>query len=349
MNYLIKSLLLMILITSPAYANSTQDAVDQILHTKSYHPKQKGVGKAPINIALCKYWGKRDLALNLPYNSSLSIALPYYTTTTISINPGKDQVFLHGAEQKSHSSFYKRVIEFIDLFRAHPNQFFKIETYNDIPTAAGFASSASGFAALIKALDDLFEWKLTNEELSILARMGSGSAARSIYSGFVYWQAGEKDDGSDSYAKQIKMKKWNNLRLAFVIASDKKKDVSSRDGMNLAVDSSPFYKAWLDKVNNDLRLIKPAILEHDIKAVGKIAESDALAMHSTAITSWPPVLYWNPLTIEAMQKVWKLREDGIEVYFTMDAGSSLILLFEKKSESAIERVFPNIQIIKPLF
>ncbi|MCC8417418.1 MAG: diphosphomevalonate decarboxylase [Rickettsia endosymbiont of Bryobia graminum] len=195
------------------------------------------MGRAPVNIALCKYWGKQNKELNLPYTSSLSLALPYYTVTTISINENNDQVFLNDKEMPTNSEFRKRTIEFLNLFRSTSNMYFKVETQNDLPTASGFASSASGFAALVIALDDLFNWNLTSEQLSVLARLGSGSASRSIYPGFVYWKAGIKSDGTDSYAKALSIKQWDNLRVGLLVISEEKKDTSSRDVMQLAVNT----------------------------------------------------------------------------------------------------------------
>ncbi|ETZ04929.1 diphosphomevalonate decarboxylase [Holospora undulata HU1] len=205
--YKISFILIMLLCASAFGANNKkltkEDIIQQLLPKTPQQMKQSGYGKAPINIALCKYWGKRNKELNLPQTSSISIALPYYTTTTISIAQDKDRIFLNGKEVSLDSEFGRRTIDFLNLIRQNKNIFLKIETNNDLPTSAGLASSASGFAAFVIALNDIFNWNLTNEKLSILARMGSGSAARSIPPGFVYWQAGKKADGTDSYATEM--------------------------------------------------------------------------------------------------------------------------------------------------
>ncbi|MDC0864760.1 diphosphomevalonate decarboxylase [Rickettsiaceae bacterium] len=312
--------------------------------------KSKGIGKAPVNIALTKYWGKRNKTLNLPFNSSLSIALPFYSTTIVSLVQDKDLIFLNGKETSSDSSFAKRTREFLNLFRRDDKMFFRVETTNDLPTASGFASSASGLAALVLSLNDLFDWQLESKQLSILARLGSGSAARSLYSGFVEWSAGTRKDGLDSYGLKLQIKEWKDLRLGVIVVSDEQKEVSSRDGMSLAVRTSPFYKEWVNKANQDIQLIKDYIAIHDFANLGKVMESNALAMHATAITSTPPLLYWSPETISIMHKVWQLRnQNGISVYFTMDAGASPFLFFEKNDTEIIEKTFPNIKIVKPLF
>jgi len=329
-----------------------EDIINSILPLdQRYHnTKDKGIGKAPINIALSKYWGKRDKVLNLPYNSSLSIALPFYSTTTISITQDKDHIFLNGKETPSGSSFAKRTTGFLNLFRKDDKMFFRVETKNDLPTASGFASSASGLAALVFALNDLFNWQLESKQLSILARLGSGSAARSIHSGFVEWSSGSREDGFDSYGLRLQIKDWNDLRIGVIVVSDEQKEVSSRDGMSLAVSTSPFYKAWVNKASQDTDLIKKYIAVSDIDNLGKIMESNALAMHATAITSSPALIYWSPETISIMHKVWQLRDQySISVYFTMDAGASPFLMFEEKDQAIIEKTFPKIKIVEPLF
>ena len=327
-----------------------QEAMKNILPKQPYNIKQKGTGKAPVNIAFCKYWGKRDKELNLPRTSSLSLALPYYTTTTISITENSDKVFLNGKEVSADSEFSKRTVEFLDLFRPKVDMYFKVETQNDLPTAAGLASSASGFAAFIMALNDLFGWELKDEQLSSLARIGSGSGARSIYPGFVFWQAGKKTDGTDSYAVAMDVPRWDSLRIGLLVVSEDKKDVSSRDGMNTAVATSPYYSAWVKKTNKDIEEMKKAISARDIKKTGEIAEANALAMHATAITSWPPIFYWSSQTVVMMKKVWELREEhNKNIYFTIDAGPNLVLIFEEKDEDVVKKNFPNVHIVKPLF
>jgi diphosphomevalonate decarboxylase len=250
----------------------------------------------------------------------------------------------------TNSEFRKRTIEFLNLFRSTSNMYFKVETHNDLPTASGFASSASGFAALVIALDDLFNWNLASEHLSILARLGSGSASRSIYPGFVYWEAGIKSDGTDSYAKALSIKRWDNLRVGLLVINEEKKDTSSRDAMKMAVNTSPYYSTWIKKVNKDLEQIKSAIISHDIQKTGEIAEHNALSMHATTITSCPPLLYWTSQTVSMIEKVWMLRQKyNKNVYFTIDAGPNLILLFEKNDEEIVKKTFPKIRIITPLF
>ena len=265
---------------------------------------------------------------------------------TIGLREKSDWVELNGKRIERGSSFARRVSAFLDLFRPNRRTFFKVVAANTIPTAAGFASSASGFAAMTMALDELFGWKLDKRELSILARLGSGSACRSVYEGFVEWHAGKRPDGMDSYAEPLRAK-WPDLRLGLVVVSDKEKSIGSRPAMKRTRETSILYRAWPPKVAEDLRDMKQAIRRRDFPKLGKTAESNALAMHATMIDSWPPVVYWLPQSVAAMRKIWNLRENGLNIYFTMDAGPNLKLLFLKKEAAAVKKAFPGVQMVAP--
>ena len=161
---------------------SARQVVQRILAGRGFQVQGTAAVYAPANIALVKYWGKRDEALNLPVTGSLSISLGPLGSH-VELAPGRgaaDAVWLNGQLLAADSSFAKRARAFFDLFRPAPDFVFELKARNTVPTAAGFASSASGFAALAKAADALFGWGLAPKELSILARLGSGSAARSL-------------------------------------------------------------------------------------------------------------------------------------------------------------------------
>ncbi len=351
------------------------DAVRAILADRYHQPPQNKVGKAfaPTNIALCKYWGKRDQELNLPVTSSLSISLgDKGATAEIAVHDlGQDKIILNGQVIDLGSQFSKRLIDYLHLFRdssghsraphGNPrvphdhshchsreggNPFFRITIESNIPVAAGLASSACGFASIIKALNTLYGWNLTPQELSILARLGSGSASRSIQPGFVEWHVGTKQDGSDSYAELIS-KDWPELHVGLLIVSQSEKSISSREAMQRTVATSALYSAWPEKVSQDLALIKQAISTHDFELLGKTAESNALNMHATMLSAWPPVSYAIPETLLAMQKVWKLRQEGLPLYFTQDAGPNIKLLFLQKDAEQIKTHFPQAEIISP--
>src|SRR5699024_9622109 len=191
----------------------------------------------------------------------------------------------------------------------------EISSKNDVPTAAGFASSASGFAALAAAASKAIGLEVSEEELSRITRRGSGSACRSIYGGFAEWKMGEKDDGSDSYALPIAPKDHWDLRIAAVILTDKEKSVSSREGMKRTVDTSAFFEAWVESNPADLQAIKEGIQARDFKKVGEIAESNCLKMHATTLGAKPPFTYWTDASMKIMQEIQGMRNEGIPAYF----------------------------------
>ncbi|MEM5812842.1 MAG: diphosphomevalonate decarboxylase [Candidatus Aenigmatarchaeota archaeon] len=310
---------------------------------------KKASAIANSNIALVKYWGKRNEDLILPYNSSISVTLDkIYTHTTVefSENLKRDILIINDKEIDTQDSEYEEYVgRFLKKLRElYPNKAknlnAKIVSKNNFPTAAGLASSASGFAALALACNEALELNLSKKELSILARLGSGSACRSIYGGFVEWKKGIFEDGRDSYAEQIATKEhWPDFRIIICITSSKEKKIKSRAGMKQTVLTSPFYKAWLETIEDDIRLVKKGIIEKDFKLVGSVAELNCLKMHSTMITTKPPIIYWNGATIEIINLVLRLREEGIECYFTIDAGPQVkILCLEEFVKDIVERV-----------
>ncbi|MYL59433.1 diphosphomevalonate decarboxylase, partial [Virgibacillus halodenitrificans] len=200
----------------------------------------KATAKAHTNIALIKYWGKRNEEIILPTNNSLSLTLDgFYTETTVALHEDytEDHFILDG--QPVVGEQYKRVTTFLDLIRklAGKNIYADVRSINNVPTAAGFASSASGFAALAAAGTKAMGIHLSEQELSRLTRQGSGSACRSIYGGFAEWRMGKENDGSDSYAVPIAPVEHWDLRVAAVILSSTMKKVSSREGMKRTVES----------------------------------------------------------------------------------------------------------------
>ncbi|MDZ8119874.1 diphosphomevalonate decarboxylase [Pontiella agarivorans] len=306
---------------------------------------EKGSAFAPANIALSKYWGKRNAELNLPATSSLSVSLGDLGTKTEIRVAAEDSVFLNGEAMGSETLFYKRTVDFLKLFPmvgAH----FEVRTQNSIPTAAGLASSASGFAALVLALNDLAGWGLGRRMLSLIARLGSGSAARSVYSGFVQWYAGTDDDGSDSYAERIDAE-WPELRVGILEVSNVHKPVGSREGMNRTVATSELYNSWPAQADADLEAIRLSIREKDFPMLGKTAEHNALSMHATMLAAWPPLIYLQPESLEIIHTVQRLRGEGLELFLTIDAGPNIKLLFLESVASDVIAAFPDLRIIQP--
>lgn len=334
------------------YVMNKMDIVKLILGEKRFLPPALPSAKyfSPSNIALCKYWGKRNLELNLPVTSSLSVSLgnkgAEVELTVHSKN--QDTIFLNDQKVDVTSNFAKRLIDFLNLFRHYQDKknYFLIRIHSTIPIAAGLASSACGFASVIQALNVLFDWKLSTDQLSLLARLGSGSACRSIESGFVEWNRGSREDGLDSFG--VKMQEtWPELCVGLLVMSDKEKKMASRKAMQQTVETSPFYFAWPSLVEKDLIQLKKSIREKDFSLLGKTAESNALAMHATMMTAWPPIYYTLPETISAMNRIWKMRDDGLAIYFTQDAGPNLKCLFLEKEISSVVDFFPEVDIVKP--
>lgn len=305
---------------------------------------QQGQAWAPVNIALAKYWGKRDASLNLPQNSSLSISLPQLgTQTQLTLIDGADRITLNG--RPAPETFAQRLSRFLDLFRPQ-RAGFQVDTQNSVPTAAGLASSASGFAAVVKALDDLFNWQLDAHALSILARLGSGSASRSLFEGFVLWHRGQRDDGLDSFAEAVDIR-WPGLCIGLVEVDTGTKPIGSTAGMQRTVETCPLYGAWPDFAEASVRDQLAALKARDMAQLGELAEHNALTMHATMIATRPAVLYWTPESVAAMHNVWALRQQGIGVWFTMDAGPNLKLLFERSAQAEVENAFANLKTLMP--
>lgn len=336
------------------------DVVKQVLNPSStikkanatlneiFTPKhEKGLAFAPVNIALCKYWGKRNTELNLPMTSSLSIALPdkgALTNIAVQDKP-TDVITLNGEKLSPESKFVKRTTLFLDLFRPEKTWHLDIDINMNVPVGAGLASSACGFASLTAALNDLFDWHLNQRDLSILARLGSGSASRSLWTGFVEWHAGVQSDGMDSFGEPLPFE-WSELCVGILSINESEKSVGSREAMQRTQDTSILYANWPKKVTQDLIILKQALHVKNFSLLGGTAESNALTMHATILGCWPPICYFLPETVATMHKIWHLRAEGLELYFTEDAGPNLKLLFLEKNKESVKEHFPKAEIIK---
>ncbi|MGY3766445.1 diphosphomevalonate decarboxylase [Vagococcus vulneris] len=287
-----------------------------------------GIVRAHTNIALIKYWGKRNNKLFLPMNSSLSLTLDaFYTDTKVTLSDtyDKDSFYLDNVKQDANET--EKITNFLNLFREAANikTKAKIESYNHVPTAAGLASSASAFAALAGAMNIAAGLNLDKQTLSTFARRGSGSATRSIYGGLVEWTMGYNDVSDSSFAIPVDNADWNIGMLVIAINKQQKK-LSSRIGMQQTVDTSPFYPAWVKCAKNDLTAIKKAIADKDFIAMGEITEANGMKMHGTMLGAVPPISYWEPDSVKAIQKVKDIRDMGIPCYVTMDAGPNVKVL-----------------------
>ncbi|HLD95924.1 MAG TPA: diphosphomevalonate decarboxylase [Alphaproteobacteria bacterium] len=306
--------------------------------------KMEGSAFAPTNIALVKYWGKRDVGLNLPLTSSFSVTLPTYGTQTKLSVSNEYGVAISNVPQPLDSEFSKRLLSFLDLFQLDKK--FYIQTSSNIPIGAGLASSASGFAAIVEALNNLYEWNLSPLHKSLLARLGSGSACRSFYKGFVEWQKGSEPSGIDSFAKPYNQT-FKELVIGIILVEAGPKPISSTKGMVLTSLTSPLLKAWEEIVDKDIASIKRAIDENNFKKLGKISQTNALTMHALMQTSYPPVYYTTPKTLEVIHTVLSLQEQGKDIYFTQDAGPNIKLLFQKKDLLLVQKTFQELLLSFP--
>ncbi|HVY63139.1 MAG TPA: diphosphomevalonate decarboxylase [Planctomycetota bacterium] len=296
----------------------------------------KATARANANIALVKYWGKRNEALRLPSNGSISLTLEgLAATTTVEFDAAlrRDYFVLDGVDRVGRES--ERVFRFLDAVRAKAGvkHFAKVDSRSDVPVGAGLASSASGFAALAVAASRAAGADYSARELSIFARKGSGSACRSIFGGFVEWRKGERTDGEDSYAEQLLPEGSWDVGMVIAVAKASPKDVGSTEGMERSTHA-PGFLHWLATVDGDLAVVRRGIRERDLRSIGLVAEGNATKMHLAAASAG--VVYWSETTVRLVKEVARLREEeGLEGYYTVDAGPNVAVLARAADLEAI--------------
>ncbi|EDR15343.1 uncharacterized protein LACBIDRAFT_228351 [Laccaria bicolor S238N-H82] len=317
----------------------------------------QATASAPVNIAVIKYWGKRDTKLILPTNSSLSVTLDQdhlRSTTTSRADPSfvKDTLWLNGKEDEIKPggrlatciSELKRLRQAtvenedpsapkLSTYKVH------IASYNNFPTAAGLASSASGFAALVASLAQLYALPVSPSTLSIIARQGSGSACRSLYGGFVAWQEGVLPDGSDSLAVQVAPQShWPEIHALICVVSDDKKGTSSTSGMQLTVETSTLLQHRIKAVvPQRMKDISKAILEKDFDTFARITMADSNQFHAVALDTEPPIFYMNDVSraiiavIVEYNRLSLANGQGYKAAYTYDAGPNAVIYAEEKN------------------
>ncbi|SDC20925.1 diphosphomevalonate decarboxylase [Pelagirhabdus alkalitolerans] len=308
--------------------------------------------RAHTNIALIKYWGKRDEQLFLPTNSSLSMTLDhFYTDTTVTFDNDLKQDYFNLNNEQASEEETEKISRFLDKVRdlANDQRFARVDSINHVPTAAGFASSASGFAALAAAATKAIGLDLTKRELSQVARLGSGSASRSIYGGFVEWQKGEREDGSDCYALPVLEQEDWDLNVLSVEVTTQSKKVLSREGMKRTVDTSIFYDGWLKAAREDMVTLKQAITKRDFTLFGETLEANALKMHATTLGANPPFMYWQSATMRVMEAVQSLREQGVEAYYTIDAGPNVKVVCQPQDKEKTINALNEIDVVNQIY
>lgn len=277
---------------------------------------------ARANIALAKYWGKSDVALNLPAVPSISLTLdPLTTETKVTLDATLERDLLLLGGKAAGESETRRAAKLLDGLRARcaETRFARVESVNHFPTASGLASSASGFAALAGAAQAAMGMALRPEEISAIARQASASAARSVYGGFVELPAGVPGDG-DLAATRLYPPGYWDVRIVVAVANEGPKETGSTDGMEHTRNTSPYYDAWLHAAPALAADVKRGLETRDLARVGEAMEQSTLAFHACAMAAAPAVVYLQPVTLAALATVKRLRRDGVSVYATMDAG-----------------------------
>ena len=275
--------------------------------------------QAQPNIALIKYWGKRDIEQNLPAVGSLSVTLDsLWTKMSVEFTDAMagDELVVNGAGSEE---MLPRVSACLDLVAGTDRPRASVLSDSNFPIAAGLASSASAFAALVVAASSAAGKSSDTLSLARVAGAASGSAARSLFGGFVELQAG---DTSIDVATIAEAGAWP-LTVVIAITEAGAKPVSSSEAMNRSAASSPFYASWLEQQAADLATARDAVLSKDFAQLATIAEHNCLKMHSVMWASSPPIVYWNSATLSCMEAVRRLQNEGHAVFFTIDAGPQL--------------------------
>jgi diphosphomevalonate decarboxylase len=295
------------------------------------------------NIALVKYWGKRDVERNIPAVGSLSITLDgLTTTTTVRFDPEleRDKFFLGGRET---SRMTDRVVACLDRIRRHAGagSYAVVESDNDFPTAAGLASSASGFAALVVAANAALGAGLDPSQLADLARQASGSAARSLFGGFVELELTPEGPYPTETRQLLEPSAWP-LRVQVAVTDPGPKAVGSTNGMLMTERTSPYYPAWVESSPPDLLEARAAVDRRDFEALADISESSCLKMHAVMLSAQPGLVYWNPTTVECICRVRELRAGGVPVFLTVDAGPQVKAVCLQEASERVGRELGDI-------
>ena len=295
------------------------------------------------NFALIKYWGKADVSNNLPDMSSISITIDtLFSTTKVSFDSSlkNDLWILNNIEQESLGQI-KPTINYLKSFKS-VEDFCVIESTNNFPTAAGLASSASGVASIVIAINKLFNLNLSEKELINAAILGSGSAPRSLYPGFVYLNKNNYSCGTI-----LDENEWP-LKIIICQTSSDRKLVSSRDGMRISKSTSSCYKAWVNGQENDIKKALKAIKNKDFELLGEVSEDSCKKMHKVMETSTPKLIYRSATSHLCIQKIKELKVRGISIFYTIDAGPQVKIICKAKHvDQVIDEMksIPNIQDI----
>ncbi|MEM3791355.1 MAG: diphosphomevalonate decarboxylase [Candidatus Micrarchaeaceae archaeon] len=300
------------------------------------------------NIAFVKYWGRKDSKINLPYNTSVSMTLDDKVATTTSLAIGeeikKDLLFINSKpvdfSSNEKSKYIKRCIDYMrELAKADVH--FIISSYNNFPTGAGLASSASGSSALVYLLNKALGLGLDEKEISRITRTISGSGCRSIYGGFVKWSVG---DENTSYATQIRGDDhWKELVDMIVILSEDEKKVSSSEGHDHVVSTSELFKERPNIAERHAMLAERAIIEKDFDTLAEVIMRDSNSMHAINQDAYPPINYLNSASIEIIRRVHELNKGKLKAAYTFDAGPSPHIITLEEHVDEVKEILNGIE------
>jgi diphosphomevalonate decarboxylase len=297
----------------------------------------RAIARAQPNIALIKYWGKRDSDRNLPAVGSISLTLDeLYTTMDVELDGAldRDELYVNG---RSAQSMLPRVTRCLDAVLGADRLRGRVTSESNFPIAAGLASSASSFAALVVAASAAGGRERRVDELAGLAGRASGSAARSLYGGFVEL----RNDGDGIAVSTVLDGETWPLRIVAAVTSQAPKPVSSGEAMELSRRTSPFYSRWIEEQDMDLSTARDAITVRDFGKLASIAEHNCLKMHSVMWASRPPVVYWNAATLATLESVRALQAEGIAAFFTIDAGPQVKVICLPDDEPRVVEALSN--------
>lgn len=315
--------------------------------------------------AVYRYWGKRDPKLNLPTNSSLSVTLSQSdlrtlttaSTSSLFVGQDGDTLLLNGEPSDVSGArtqaCFRALRERRTALEAADPSLPKLSTYplrvvseNNFPTAAGLASSAAGFAALVRAIADLYELPDMPSQLSLIARQGSGSACRSVFGGYVAWRMGSAADGSDSLAEQVApASAWPEMRAVILVVSAAKKGVSSSSGMQQTVATSGLFKQRVaEVVPANMAAMEKAIAEKDFAAFAEVTMRDSNSFHATCADTYPPIFYMNDVSRAAVRAVEAINAKAGRVVaaYTFDAGPNAVVYYLDKDADIVLGTFAGI-------
>ena len=306
---------------------------------------KKSTYRASSDIALIKYWGKKDEILRLPENGSISMILAGLdTVTTVEFSPEltQDAVTIAGEQDPKEAA---RVSKHLDRIRkiADTEVFAKVDSENTFPRGTGLSSSGSGFAALTYAAADALDLNLSEKELSILARQGSGTACRCVCGGYVEWLDG--DSSETSYSTTIFPADYWQIVDVVAVVDEGRKKISSTEGHQTA-QSSPFFQTRQAHLPAKIEAVKTALAAKDFTKLGEIVEAEALEFHSILLTSQPTLIAWYPGTVEVMLAVQQLRAEGVAAYFTINTGFNVHVLTLPEYQDQVQAKLAALPLVK---